>query len=410
MCLFFVCYSYQFVYMAISLFRREKAEKTEKTEEEIHRIAVLIAARNEEKVIGNLLDSINRQDYPSEYIDIYVGADNCTDNTVKEAKMRDAVVFELKGRHCTGKGYVLNCLLGKIKENADKRYDAYIVLDADNILAPDFIKEINRTFSAGYQIVTSYRNSKNYGDNWISAGYGLWFLRESRYINAARMAVGTSCAVSGTGFLFSDSVLQRCGGWNFYLLTEDIEFTIDNVVWGEKIGYASKAVLYDEQPTDFAQSWRQRIRWAKGYMQVFAKYGRSLINGILHGSFACYDMTMNIMPAAVLTGACVAINLGSVVCRFLNGESLAILGASVLHTVMSLCLTLFLIGAVTTFTEWKNIYCPARKKILYMFTFPIFMLTYVPICIASFFSKADWKPIFHNHSLTLEQIVGNSSK
>ena len=63
-------------------------------------------------------------------------------------------------------------------------------------------------FSDGYQIVTSYRNSKNYGDNWISAGYALWFLRESRYLNHARFLLGTSCAVSGTGFLFSRRVLE----------------------------------------------------------------------------------------------------------------------------------------------------------------------------------------------------------
>lgn len=406
-CLFFICYSYQFVYMAISLFHREKPHKAP---EKLHRIAVLIAAKNEQDVIGNLIDSIKAQDYPSEYVDIYVGADNCTDNTVKEAKEHGAVVFEQKRIHGIGKGYVLNCMLGRIKENMHKSYDAYIVLDADNVLEPDFISEINKTFSDGYEIVTCYRNSKNYGDNWISAGYGLWFLRESRYINAARMAAGTSCAVSGTGFLFSDNILNTCGGWNFYLLTEDIEFTIDNVVRGEKIGYAPKAILYDEQPTDFERSWHQRIRWSKGYLQVFKKYGKSLINGIFHGSFACYDMTMNIMPAAVLTGIGAVMNVGAAGYRFACGGSLASLGWSVLQTVISLCLTLLMVGAVTTLTEWRKIYCPAWKKILYIFTFPIFMLTYIPVCIASFFTKPDWKPIRHDQSLTLEQIMKNGEE
>lgn len=138
---------------------------------------------------------------------------------------------------------------------AAKHYDAYLVLDADNILDPNFISEIEKVYSSGYEIVTCYRNSKNYGDNWISAGYALWFLREAQYLNNARMRLGSSCAVSGTGFLFSDGVLEACGGWNFFLLTEDIEFTIDNVVRGEKVGYAAGAVLYDEQPTSFAQSW-----------------------------------------------------------------------------------------------------------------------------------------------------------
>ena len=143
-------------------------------------------------------------------------------------------------------------LLRKIR----KKYDAYLVFDADNLVAPDYIQEINKTFSTGYDIVTSYRNTKNYGDNWISAGYGLWFLREAQYLNRPRASIGASCGVSGTGFLFSARILQKCGGWHFFSLTEDIEFTAHNIVNGEKIGYCPSAVFYDEQPTGFRQSIR----------------------------------------------------------------------------------------------------------------------------------------------------------
>ncbi len=400
--LFFFSYLYQFIYVAIALFHKPKPHENEK----INRLAVLIAARNEQTVIGSLLESIKAQNYPAEYIDVYVGADNCTDNTAAVAREYGAVVFERTDTRNIGKGYVLNYLLQNIKQSASRKYDAYIVLDADNILDPDFIKEINRTFSDGYEIVTSYRNSKNYGDNWISAGYSLWFLRESRYLNAARMAVGSSCAVSGTGFLFSDNVLNQCDGWNFFLLTEDIEFTIHNVIQGEKIGYAANAVLYDEQPVDFIQSWHQRMRWSRGYLQVFKKYGKQLIRGIFQGSFSCYDMTMNIMPAAVLTCVSVVINVGAAIRRFIIGGSLLTLGYSVFQTLVSLCLTLFILGILTTITEWHHIHCPAWKKLLYVFTFPLFMLTYLPICVASLFTRVDWKPIRHSQNLTLEQIKG----
>ena len=210
--------------------------------------------------------------------------------------------------------------------------------------------------------------------------------------------------MSGTGFLFSDGVLEACGGWNFFLLTEDIEFTIDNVVRGEKVGYAAGAVLYDEQPTSFAQSWRQRMRWSKGYLQVFRKYASELFFGIARGSFSCYDMTMNIMPAAVLTGLSVVVNIGAAIANATSGGSMAVLAVSVLQTLMSLYLTLFVLGAITTATEWKNIRCAAWKKVLYAFTFPLFMLTYVPICIASLFTKVEWKPICHTRVMTLEQI------
>ena len=141
--------------------------------------------------------------------------------------------------------------------------DAFIVFDSDNIVDSNYVSEINKTFNNGYQVITSYRNTKNYGDNWISSGYSLWFLREAMYLNQPRWKIGSSCGVSGTGFLFSSKVLEECGGWNFHLLTEDIEFTADCIVNNRKIGYCPKAIFYDEQPTSFKQSVTQRLRWSK---------------------------------------------------------------------------------------------------------------------------------------------------
>lgn len=179
--------------------------------------------------------------------------------------------------------------------------DAFIVFDSDNIVDSNYVSEINKTFNNGYQVITSYRNTKNYGDNWISSGYGLWFLREAMYLNQPRWKIGSSCGVSGTGFLFSSKVLEECGGWNFHLLTEDIEFTADCIVNNRKIGYCPKAMFYDEQPTSFKQSVTQRLRWSKGYLQVLGKYGKKLFKCALKGKFSVFDMLMNITPATVLS-------------------------------------------------------------------------------------------------------------
>ena len=205
--LFAACYCYQAVYAVVRLARKRRTYQAEK----LCRYGVLIAARNEQAVIGQLIDSIRGQDYPQDLLDIFVVADNCTDDTAQVARARGATVYERQNKYLVGKGYALHFLLGKIYESG-KRYDGFFVFDADNLLDPRFVTEMNKAFSSGHRVVTSYRNSKNFGDNWITAGYGLWFLRESEYLNCPRDYLGTSCAVSGTGFLFSEKLLEELGG------------------------------------------------------------------------------------------------------------------------------------------------------------------------------------------------------
>lgn len=388
--LFFLCYSYQFLYIPIA-WRKTEPIQTVK----LHHYAVLICARNEEAVIAELIESIQKQTYPQALIEIFVMADNCTDRTAAIARSCGAAVFERFDTKHVGKGYALEALLERI---SDRSFDGYFVFDADNVLAPDYIERMNETFSQGYEAVTSYRNSKNYGDNWISAGYALWFLRESQYLNRARMKLGTSCAVSGTGFLFSHSLLEKMGGWPFHLLTEDIEFTVHHVLQGVKIGYCEKAELFDEQPTDFKQSWRQRTRWTKGYLQVFGKYGGGLIRGMAKGSFSAYDMAMNIMPAFFLSAAGLFTELTILALSIMQGGGLAAVGMSLLRIFGSMYGTLFVLGALTTITEWRRIRTSSIKKITAVLTFPLFMFTYLPIALCAVFAKAEWKPIEHKIS------------
>ena len=393
--LFCCCYAYQLFYILVPFFSGRRTHGPAK----YHRYAVLIAARNEEEVLPHLIESIRKQDYPGELIEIFVVADNCTDETAAAAANCGAHVYQRFHRTRIGKGYALEFLLQNIYGDYGKEYfDGFFVFDADNLLAENYITEMNKVFSDGFRIVTSYRNSKNYGDNWISAGYALWFLRESKYLNQARMTLGTSCAVSGTGFLMSSDILQECGGWKFYLLTEDIEFTVDNVIHGEKVGYCHSAVVYDEQPTTFGQSWSQRKRWCKGYLQVLRRYGFTLIKRFLTGKgFSNFDMLMAICPAFFLTLAGFLINCAAVVIiPFVDTNYILPVLFDVAVAVVSSYLFFFAVGLVSGITEWKKINASNAKKIISFFTFPLFMFTYLPVMAGSIFSKPEWKPIKHH--------------
>ncbi len=403
---FTLCYSYQFVYAFVALVSKPKI----KTAKKLHSYAVIISARNESAVIGELIKSIKQQNYPAELVDIYVVADNCTDNTAEVSRNAGAIVYERFNQQYVGKGYALDYIFNIIHSSPKKdAYDGYFVFDADNLLDENYIAEMNKVFDSGYRVVTSYRNSKNYATNWISAGYSLWFLREAKYLNNARMQLGTSCAISGTGFLINSAIIKENGGWKHHLLTEDIEFSIDSVIKGEKIGYCGAAKIYDEQPSSFEQSWNQRLRWSKGFYQVFGKYGAKLAKTVVkRRSFSCYDMLMTISPAMFVTIASVFTNL---VFLMIGMFSLSNTTAIIPTTLMAIagsflnfyCI-LYFFGLLTTITEWNQIHCSAGKKIFYTFTFPIFIFTYIPIAIVALFKKVEWTPITHSVVKSIEEI------
>lgn len=410
-----VLYVYQAFYVIVGFARRKRPRSHEA--QTLHRYAVLISARNEEEVIGELVESLKKQDYPQELLDIYVIADNCTDATARVAQQAGAMVFERFDRVRVGKGYAMDWFFHKLEEQGKgELYEGYFVFDADNIVDPAFVREMNHVFDSGdYAAITCYRNSKNYDSNWISAGYSLWFLREARFLNFSRMQMGTGCAISGTGFLVSAQVVRDNGGWPYHLLTEDIQFSIDCAVQGRRIGYCDKAVVYDEQPTTFQQSWTQRMRWSKGFYQVAARYLGSLFRGCFtqkKGRFTCYDMMMTVAPGMLLTTAVLGFNAFILISALT--EPLSVAGELMQDSMMFLVDNLFnfyicmlLYGGMTLLVEWKQIRARGVAKILYLFTFPLFMLTYIPISLAALVRRVEWKPIRHNSSASLKAKNGS---
>ena len=406
--LFLLCYSYQLFYIVYGCFKKSKIYPEVEPK---NRYAVLIPARNEEAVIGQLIDSIKKQDYPLELLDIYVLADNCDDKTKEVAEASGAIVYERQNKLKVGKGFALEFLLNIIKKTKTlDYYDGYFIFDADNLLNARYITEMDKCLSAGNKIVTSYRNSKNYGTNWISAGYSLWFLREARFLNNVRTLLGTSCAVSGTGFLVHRDIIKKQNGWKHFLLTEDIEFTTDQVIQGESVAYCDAAQFYDEQPVTFMQSWNQRLRWSKGFLQVWRCYGSKLLRGcVKEKRFSCYDMLMTIAPAFVTSILTIVVNTGALAYALIFNTKLIVpVLIECAITFISIYLTLWFVGAISGIYEWKNIRCSVFKKIKSFFTLPFFMLTYIPISITALFKNVTWKDIQHHVSDTIDSLEGNA--
>lgn len=408
---FMIMYAHQFVYMTIGSIKHAKVKnKVFK----FHTVGIVISARNESRVIANLIDSVRASDYPQSLIKIFVIADNCTDNTAEICRNKGCIVFERFNQNQIGKGYALNFLFNKIHspEYADIVPESYIILDADNTIKPNFITEMNKVYDSGYEMITSYRNSKNFGSNWISAGYGYWFLHEARHLNNARMILHTSSTILGTGFLISSNLVKKFNNWEFFMLTEDVQSTMEYVLQGGKIGYCDTAEVIDEQPETFRQSWKQRERWCKGYYQTLGKYGKSLVKNSFK-NFACWDVFTNIAPmliiALVLT---IVLGVSAIVCLIIaDFTALLCLATQLAIMLFSLYGVMFSIALMLNISDWKNIHMSWQKKILYMFTFPIFMATYYPIAISAIikYKKVKWDPIQHGLS-TLEDKEKKTAK
>lgn len=405
--LFTVCYAYQLFYVFAVFIKKPRRYLARKD----HRYAAVISGRNEAKVIGNLIDSIHDQKYPSDKLDVFVIADNCTDDTEQVARDHGATVFVRSDQKKKGKSWALDYGFNRIlHEYPERCYEGFFVFDADNVLDEHFVAEMNNVFDQGNEVVTSYRNSKNFASSWVSAGYAVWFLREGKYLSQARSVLGNSCAISGTGWLVSTEVIKRNGGWPYHLLTEDIEFSTDTIAGGGKIAYAPYAIIYDEQPVTFRQSWKQRMRWSRGFYQVLVNYGGSLLKSIgTKRSFSCFDMLMTIAPGMLLTLASLVVNTA---CMLIGLFDPALTGVvtqatmeSVLFTLGNFYFVLFGFAVLTTITEWDQIHARPIDKLRFIPTFPIYMLTYAPIAVIAMFKNVEWAPIEHTFSLSVEDIV-----
>lgn len=407
--LFTLCFLYQVVFFFIGLIRGEVSIEPAKKQ---HSYAFFIAAHNEEAVIANLVKSIKEQDYPSELIDIFVVADACTDNTAQAARDAGAIVYERNDLSRKGKSWVMDYGFDRILKEYPGKHEAFFIFDADNLLSRDYVSVMNDAFDQGYLALTSYRNSKNFGSSWISAAYATWFMREARYLNNARMICGTSCAVSGSGYLVSAKIIQGMHGWDFHTLTEDIQFATFCAIHGVRIGYAP-AEFYDEQPVTLKASIKQRMRWTKGFYQVLFTYGRHMLTSITKfRRFAAYDMLMVIGPAMLLTLLCLMVNatfivVGSLSHGFLATDSeIEMAIGSVIMIFAYMYGTFFVMGLFTTISERKHIYCSQRWRVFAnLFTFPLFMFTYVPLTVAALFLKVDWVPTPHDVSVTLDEVL-----
>ena len=365
-----------------------------------HKFMAIIPAYNEEAVVGNLVESLKAQDYPKDKFDIYVIADNCTDNTANVAKEAGAIVLKRFDETKKTKGYALNWFLQqKISEDAD--YDAFCVFDADNIVDKNFIKNMNKKLCQGEEVVQGYRDIKNPKDSWIASGYAIFYWMMHRFYHLARYNLGLSALLNGTGFMVKFDLVKP-NGWQTITLTEDIEFSLINIIDGRKVGWSTDAIVYDEQPLTFSQSWSQRSRWTVGHLQCMKHYTGELAKGVVeHKTLMNFDglLYMFGIPMMIITLLLLVVNT----LLFSGGEmttidliwSFAKYGISTFITPIIISIIIMKLDKRDVKSMWVGILC-----------YPLFMGSWILINIKCLVNpNTKWEKINHVRSIKIREVA-----
>ncbi|MCL6610599.1 MAG: glycosyltransferase family 2 protein [Peptococcaceae bacterium] len=388
-------------YYCVSVFGWKKHTE-EKDYTPTKRFALITAAHNEEAVIRYHIESLKKLNYPKELYDIYIIADNCSDNTAEVARQEGVNVFERYSKK-RGKGFALEWMFNELYKMEDKQYDAVCIFDADNVVSSNFLLEMNSKLKQGYKSIQGYLDTKNPNDSWVTASYATAYWSMNRMWQLARYNLGLSNALGGTGLCLDYQLLKRYG-WGATCLTEDLEFTMKLLLNGIKTAWAHDCKVYDEKPVYFSQTWRQRTRWLQGHWDVALRYMIPLIRkGIrekkwypidgaiyLFQPFLIMTMLFNMLitlvaaffPEPIYASPLTALMPGWFWVLFgVLGYSYPMLG-------------LFLEGA-------------PRKAYYYYITYPIYGLTWFPVTLVGLIkhgNQSEWAHTLHTRGISITSL------
>ena len=355
-------YSYHLMFFMFSLlFKRKKPKSTLKQKEANNRFAVFVPAHDEENVIFNSVRSILTAHYPKEKYDVFVIADNCTDNTATLAELAGAKALIRHDEIQKGKQYALEWAFKQIDL---RKYDAAVILDADNHIDPELFSILDSNLTAGHNVIQAYVETKNPADSWVSMNYAymLWYMHRLTMI---RSRMKMSAWLAGTGVCIRTKVLEKVG-WNVTTLTDDVEYTCQLLLHGEKVYMAEDALVYDLKPVRIVDSMKQRLRWIRGQTQVTVKYlpklfvhaWKSWFKGELGQAIRAFDATMWVPMQLIILAS--------------FGYSIATGPGAYLMAILLTTPIFYILPLVAERISLKNAW-------QYLVTSGVFFLTWIPI-------------------------------
>lgn len=382
--LLLVVYGLYFLITALFLFKKRKKDNI--VSDKYSHFTILIPARNEEEVIKDAIQSFKRQKYPKDNYEIVVVINNTTDNTLGVCNA-EGVRCILCERKIKNKGDALKEAFDRLKK---EKTDAYIIMDADNVVNDEFLGEMNKSLNEGTLVAKSSMDIKAKENTWVSSSYAIYFFIQSILYSIPRNNIGASCAINGTGIMIKKEVIDKYG-FNVRTITEDLEFMTLCALNNIKIKYVEGAICYAEHPSDFKVSMIQRRRWTKGIYEGFIIYFNSIIkNMIKRPNIELLDSLLIYSTPLILILSLISI--------FIN-LFIVPLPIYLIITSFSLLVSYISISLCALFVCVKS-----KKKIKDFLTgiimFPIFLLSWQYLNIAVLFKKeVVWDEIKHTQKI-----------
>lgn len=382
--LLLVVYGLYFLITALFLFKKRKKDNI--VSDKYSYFTILIPARNEEEVIKDAIQSFKRQKYPKDNYEIVVVINNTTDNTLGVCNA-EGVRSILCERKIKNKGDALKEAFDRLKK---EKTDAYIIMDADNVVNDEFLGEMNKSLNEGTLVAKSSMDIKAKENTWVSSSYAIYFFIQSILYSIPRNNIGASCAINGTGIMIKKEVIDKFG-FNVRTITEDLEFMTLCALNNIKIKYVEGAICYAEHPSDFKVSMIQRRRWTKGIYEGFIIYFNSIMkNMIKRPNIELLDSLLIYSTPLILI-----LSLISIFINFL----IVPLPIYLIITSFSLLVSYISISLCALFVCVKS-----KKKIKDFLTgiimFPIFLLSWQYLNIIILFKKeVVWDEIKHTQKI-----------
>ncbi len=406
---------YYIPYLILAFKKHKKFEKGKIQ----YKYAVLVPARNEDKVIGNCLKSLANQDYPKDKYDVFVIVESKSDPTVKIVnKFPDNfhVVIRKDLVNKRTKGYALNEAYLYIKEN-NMQFDAFMVFDADNIMNSDYISLMNDCKNQGYKVGTGYRNFTNASINWVSSDSAVLFSFMNNFTSNGRSYLFKKCTLTGTGYYVDFDIIDNEGGWIFNGMTEDVELTTYCYYHNISMHYYPLAMYYDEQSSQMSIVHKQHIRWTWGYFDDKKKlkqktYDYACLKGA-RKTLSLWEYNFSIYPfgalcivefLAFLIG--LGLFLSSIITASLPQYSELFWRNLVPHftlfyamlSFMYMYLTFVFLAALVFIIDNKRLKFKGNKIFISMFTYMFFLYDFPIAFLDGLFHKAKrktWDKIEH---------------